>query len=231
MSEDPETEIPPSIPLTRENIRSGKIREWIRQHDIDFVPLSDAELAASRAAMFGGDAPTGDVWLFGYGSLIWNPAFHFAERRRATVFGLHRRFCLWTHLGRGSPERPGLVLALDRGGCCRGVAFRIPADQAEEELDIVWRREMVSNAYQPRWLKASTADGPVNAIGFVINRRHDRYAGPLSEAAVARAIATAGGFLGPCCDYLFNTVEHLEELGMPDAGLKRLARRVRAVRG
>lgn len=219
------------IPLTRENIRSGRIREWVAKHDGTFKPLSDEELRRTRAAMFPPDGkPKGSVWLFGYGSLIWNPAIEYAEKRPATVHGLHRRFCLQTYLGRGSRERPGLVLALDRGGRCRGVVFRISPEQAESELDIVWRREMISHAYRPRWLTAVTPEGPVKAIGFVINRGHERYTGALPDEAVAETIAHAAGFLGPCCDYLFNTVEHLEELGMPDAGLARLAHRVREIR-
>ncbi|HEY9569316.1 MAG TPA: gamma-glutamylcyclotransferase [Thalassobaculum sp.] len=219
------------IPLTRENIRSGRIREWVAKHDVSFQPLSDDELRRTRAAMFPPTGrPEGSVWLFGYGSLIWNPAFDYAEKRPATVHGLHRRFCLQTHLGRGSRERPGLVLALDRGGSCRGVVFRIAPENVESELDIVWRREMISHSYRPTWVTAQTSDGPVRAIGFAINRSHERYTGALPEETVAETIAHAAGFLGPCCDYLFNTVEHLDELGMPDAGLTRLARRVREIR-
>src|SRR3546814_734209 len=97
-------------------------------------------------------------------------------------------------------------------------------------LDIVWRREMISHSYRPTWVTAQTSDGPVRAIGFAINRSHERYTGALPEETVAETIAHAAGFLGPCCDYLFNTVEHLDELGMPDAGLTRLARRVREIR-
>lgn len=220
--------MPPNIPLTRENIRSGRIREWLAQNDKTFRPLSDSTRNASRMGMFEGGRPTEDVWLFGYGSLIWNPTIEHTEKRLATVHGLHRRFCLWSHQGRGTPERPGLMLALDRGGCCRGVVYRIPIDRAEDELDIIWRREMVSNSYRPRWLNAATSEGTVPAIGFVINRRHERYAGALLDTAIAHTIAHAHGFLGPCCEYLFNTVEHLDALGMPDAGLSRLARQVRA---
>jgi cation transport protein ChaC len=217
------------IPLTRENLRSGRIREWIKQHDPSFEPMSDEDVTASRHAMFGGKAPDRDVWLFGYGSLIWNPSIEFEEKRKGTVHGLHRTFCLETHLGRGSPEFPGLMLALDRGGSCRGVVFRIPGKLAEEELDLVWRREMVSNAYRPTWLTVKTEKGPVKAIGFVINRSHHRYCGAKSDEIAAETIAKARGFLGPCCEYLFNTVSHLEELGIPDAGLARLAKRVERV--
>lgn len=230
-SSDPGTsdtsDAPFTVPLTRDNLRSGRIRELVRQHDASFTPLTDEQLAESQASMFPPTGkPEGDVWLFGYGSLIWNPAIEFAEKRCATVRGLHRRFCLRTLLGRGTPERPGLVLGLDRGGCCRGVAFRIPKDIAETELEIVWRREMVTYAYRPRWLKAETDQGEIDVIGFVINRDHDRYCGQLPEDEVAETIAKASGFLGPCCEYLFNTVDHLRELGMPDSGLERLAEQV-----
>ena len=217
------------IPLTRENLRSGVIRDWIKQQDPTFVPMTEDEVIASRHALFGGKAPTEDVWLFGYGSLIWNPTIEFEEKRCGTVFGVHRRFCLETRLGRGTPDCPGLTLGLDRGGSCRGLVFRIPGRAAEEELDLVWRREMISNAYRPAWLKVRTAEGPVMAVGFVINRNHQRYCGDRCDDEIANTIAKAQGFLGPCCEYLFNTVEHLAELKIPDAGLTRLAAKVARV--
>lgn len=219
-----------SIPLTRDTIRSGHIRELIRTHATSYRVLSDEELHASLASMFSSGKPEDDVWLFGYGSLIWNPSIHYADSRCATAHGYHRRFCLQTHLGRGSPETPGLTLALDRGGCCRGVAFRIPRDIAHEELEIVWRREMVSDAYIPRWLTLSSDEGPVRAIGFVMNRTHERYVGQLPEDEMARTIERAHGFLGPCAEYLFNTVAHLDELGIPDRGLTRLRDRVAEIK-
>lgn len=218
-------------PLTRDSIRSGHIRDLIRKNAVTYKVLSDAELHASLTSMFPGGAPETDVWLFGYGSLIWNPSFHFADKCCATAYGYHRRFCLQTHLGRGSPEVPGLTLALDRGGCCRGVAFRIAQENAAEELEIVWRREMVSDAYIPRWLSMTGPDGPFRAIGFVMNRTHERYVGQLPEEEMAETIERAHGFLGPCAEYLFNTVEHLDELGMPDRGLTRLRDRVLEIRG
>ncbi|UUX51916.1 gamma-glutamylcyclotransferase [Nisaea acidiphila] len=222
--------IPTKIDLNRDTIRSGHIRSLIRAHATSYRVLTDEELHASLTSMFPEDGPQGDAWLFGYGSLIWNPTIHFAESRCATAHGYHRRFCLQTHLGRGSPETPGLTLGLDRGGCCRGVAFRIPRETALEELEIVWRREMVSDAYIPRWLTLSSEEGPIRAIGFVMNRDHERYVGQLPEEEMARTIERAHGFLGPCAEYLFNTVEHLDELGIPDRGLTRLRDRVSEIR-
>ena len=162
--------------------------------------------------------------MFGYGSLIWNPCFEYAERRAiAKVVGWHRRFCLWTHLGRGSAKQPGLMLGLERGGSCRGVAFRVPAPMVEAELDIIWRREMVTGAYVPTWVNIATAEGRIRAVAFTINRRHLRYSGLLSgERQIVEAIALAEGPLGTNREYLLNTVRHLDELGLHDRGLVRL---------
>jgi cation transport protein ChaC len=164
--------------------------------------------------------------VFGYGSLIWNPAFHFTERVVGTVHGYHRRFCLWAHLGRGRPERPGLMLGLERGGSCRGVAYHIAPDAVAEELDIVWRREMIGGAYVPRWVSVYTPVGLVRALTFTINRAHERYARDLQDDEAADAIAGASGFLGACADYLINTVDHLAELGIHDRPLECLRDRV-----
>jgi cation transport protein ChaC len=212
--------------LTRERIRSGWVQELVRAHGVQGV-LDERELAASRAACLARRPPGADVWVFGYGSLIWNPCFHFVERRVVTVPGWHRRFCLWTSIGRGTPDRPGLMLGLEPGGSCRGVAFRIAEAEVESELDIVWRREMVTAAYRPTWVSARGEGGSVRAIAFTINRDHPRYAGRLDEARIVEALATAAGPVGACCDYLFNTVAHLEELGVRDRRLRALCRKVR----
>ncbi|MGH6897173.1 MAG: gamma-glutamylcyclotransferase [Geminicoccaceae bacterium] len=212
--------------LTRDQIREGHVRKMIAELGITMRVLSEEELRASRVATLAGVDLTGGVWLFGYGSLIWNPAFHFTDRLVGRVFGRHRRFCLWTHLGRGCPERPGLVLGLERGGSCRGVVFRIEPDLVEEELAIVWRREMISGAYVPRWVDVHTALGRLRAITFVINHAHGRYARLLPDEQVAEVIATAQGWLGPCAEYLINTVDHLAALGIHDRPLERLRARV-----
>jgi cation transport protein ChaC len=216
--------------LTRESLRDGYLQRMLRASSLGVKVLSEEDLARSRAKLLQHHPAGRDLWLFGYGSLIWNPAFHFTGRTLGRVFGYHRRFCLWTHLGRGTPERPGLTLGLERGGSCAGVAFRIAAEAIESELDVVWRREMVTAAYRPAWVRVATPEGPVAAVTFVINRTHDRYAGPLDEARIVEVLALAEGPIGACRDYLFNTAGHLEELGIHDRGLCRLVEAVRLYR-
>ncbi len=215
--------------LTRENILNGVVRAMLSRVDRLWDIRSDAELEDSRRAMLSTEEPGTDIWLFAYGSLVWNPAFRFRERRVGIVHGYHRRFCLWSHIGRGTKDNPGLVLGLEPGGSCRGVAYRIAADEVETELGIIWRREMVSGAYLPRWITVRTGGETVRCIAFAINRHHRRYAGRLEDETVARTIASAMGPLGPCADYLLNTVSHLEALGIEDRRLGRLRDRVLAL--
>lgn len=192
-------------------------------------PLSDEERNASRQRVLA-SAPSDAVWVFAYGSLIWNPAFEFAERRTGRIHGYHRRYCILSQTGRGSPEAPGLMLGLDRGGSCQGVAYRIAPEKVDEELEIIWSREMVANGYDPRWVRVRTGDGPVYAIAFIVKRDFDRYTEKMPEEEMAALIATASGWLGSCAEYLHNTVAHLDELGLNDAQMTRLDHRVRALR-
>ena len=212
--------------LTRENIRDGLFRRMIMDGNYPVPLLTEAEVEASRRATVARGGEGQDVWVFGYGSLMWNPAFHHIERRVGTVHGFHRQFCLWTHLGRGSPERPGLTLGLERGGSCHGIALRIAAEAVEEETTILWRREMLSGAYVPRWVRVHAEAGTVPAITFTINRSHPRYTGRIAEELIVEAIALATGPVGACADYLFNTVAHLEEVGVTDHRMRRLRDRV-----
>jgi len=215
-----------SPPLTREMLLDDSY--YARMHAADpEIPLVALEqhrrsIRALLDARPDSGAGRNDVWMFAYGSLIWNPMIEFLEQRIGTVHGYHRRFCLWTKLGRGSVERPGLLLGIDRGGSCRGVAFRIAEAKAPEELEILWRREMVTGAYDPQWVKVRSDQGMIHAIAFLINRRHPRYAGLLPEDQVVETVARASGVIGPCADYLFNTVEHLEKLGIHDRALRQL---------
>lgn len=174
-------------------------------------------------------APAGeDVWVFGYGSLIWNPAFNFAESQVARLYGYHRQFCFWSVSGRGTPERPGLMLALEPGGSCHGVAFRVAAAEADTELQSVFLREMFSSSYHPRWVRLRLAGRSVPAITFVANHDHPNYAGAVPFEEAAGYIAQASGKFGPCRDYLVNTVRHLDELNISDRRMHRLLALVEA---
>lgn len=212
----------PTLVLTRESIQSGFVQKMAREGGMADA-LSDAEIAASLASCLARAPKRGDLWVFAYGSLIWNPTIHVEERRIARVAGYHRRFCLWTNLGRGTPEFPGLILALDNGGACAGVALRVARRHAEAEFEILWRREMVSGAYVPRWLPVTTDKGErFPALAFTMNRRHARYSGKLPEAKVADHVARASGRLGSCTEYLDRTIQSLAEHGIRDEGLMRL---------
>ncbi|MEM1400546.1 MAG: gamma-glutamylcyclotransferase [Pseudomonadota bacterium] len=213
--------------LTREFLQSGGLQDLVRQGDPTLYVLSDDELQASRQAILADWNGRDDVWVFGYGSLIWNPAFHFAEKALGKIYGHHRAFCLWVYLGRGSREQPGLMLGLRPGGATRGLAYRIEAASVEEELTIVWRREMVTAAYVPRWVTIHTDNGPVKGIAFVINANNDRFADGLSQEQTADYIAKGRGFIGTSADYLFSTVDHLRELDICDRRLTELASRVK----
>ncbi len=177
---------------------------------------ADARLDAVLARQPG---DPGTLWLFAYGALMWRPEFPFSEHRAARVRGWHRRFCLWQRGFRGTPERPGVMLALDRGGQCRGVAYRLAGDDLRAALRPVWRREMRGRGYEARWLAAETAEGPVPALAFVADRDGTRYAGRLTDAEIADRIAAACGPIGPSAEYLLNTVAACEAMGIRDRHL------------
>ena len=214
-----------TLRITRESLADGTMQRRFREmaaSNPDLPVRGEAEMALLLEQTLARHDPARDLHVFGYGSLIWNPAFHYIDSQKALVRGLHRRFCLKLYQGRGTRERPGLMLALDYGGACNGVVFRIAAAQAAEELRIIWTREMSGGSYNARWVTATTPTGPVRAITFVINRRHPRYTPELSVAETAAILATAAGDLGSCREYLDNTVQHLAELGLRDAGLERI---------
>lgn len=215
--------------LTRELLESGGIDAMAASAAPALRLLTEAERAASLRATLDARPPDGDVWLFAYGSLIWNPTIETAERRPARIEGWHRAFCLSVTLGRGTVEAPGLVLGLDEGGDCAGVAFRIADDLVERELAVLWRREMLSGAYIPLWLDVHDTDGARfgSAIAFTIDRAGQNYAGGLAAEDVARRLATACGMLGSAADYLFQTCDGLRAHGMADPALDSLAERVR----
>ena len=193
--------------------------------------LTEAERAASLRETLAERPPGEPVWLFAYGSLIWNPTIRSVERRTARIKGWHRAFCLSTPVGRGTMDNPGLVLGLDAGGECTGVAFRLAEDTIETELKLLWRREMLAAAYVPRWLDVEDYHGVRfgTAIAFTINRTAERYEGDLSREAIVQRLATATGELGSAADYLFRTRDGLRLQGIPDPELERLAHSVEAI--
>ena len=175
--------------------------------------------------------PNGDIWVFGYGSLIWRPGFDYLARRQAVIHGYHRSFCIYSHVHRGTPERPGLVLGLDRGGSCRGVVYRVAAANADRVIAYLDGRERVTDVYHQAWVPARTDQGSVQALTYVPRyRTHPQYAGKLAPELMANMIAHGEGQSGPGWEYLENTVDHLAELGIRDKGLAELRRRVRAIR-
>jgi cation transport protein ChaC len=177
------------------------------------------------------DPPGGDFWVFGYGSLIWRPGFPHKEARPAMLHGFHRRFCVYSHRYRGTPDCPGLVLGLARGGSCRGLAYQVPEAEGEAVMDYLYEREMVLGVYDPHWLKVTLDDGRrVRAAGFVVDPTHQQYAGRLSYDEMARLILQGEGKGGTCLEYLRNTVHHLEALDMHDHALHRLLREVESRR-
>jgi cation transport protein ChaC len=168
----------------------------------------------------------GDFWVFGYGSLIWRPGFAHVEARRAHLHGYRRAMCIYSHVHRGTRERPGLVLGLDRGGSCVGMAFRVPGALQAEVMAYLRERELVTNVYLERHVTVRLEDGggAVPAVTYVADRAHEQYAGALDEAKAARLVSGAVGQSGPNEAYLSSTIEHLQALGIRDHWLERVAR-------
>lgn len=187
-----------------------------------FRVLSDAEREASLRASMAHWKKQDDVWVFGYGSLIWRPDFEFTERREGLLRGYHRALCLWSRINRGTPERPGLVFGLDRGGSCRGMLFRIPASQVPVTMEALWRREMPSGAYLPRWLNCGTSAGRVNALVFTMNRATDAYVRDLPAERLVNVIHNAHGSNGPCLEYVIETAQALKKFNIHDQRLQKI---------
>jgi len=196
-----------------------------------FTPIPfDAEFDLSEAEktpMPSIDLGAGDFWVFGYGSLMWDPGFPHEEAQPCTVHGWHRAFCVWSNHYRGTKDRPGLVLGLAAGGSCRGRAFRVSAIDREAVLDYLYRRELVNGVYRPVPVSGRLPGGPAQVLAFVVATDHWEYAGKRSLEETAAIIAVARGKRGPNRDYLANTVAHLDQLGLADGSLHRLLGLVR----
>jgi cation transport protein ChaC len=170
-------------------------------------------------AQWGG---RGDLWVFGYASLIWRPEFDADELRPAFVHGYHRALRMRSRINRGTPECPGLVFALLSGGSCRGLVYRIAAQRAGDELERLWAREMPTGVYDPRWLACRTPHGTVSALAFTLSRRSPNYTGRLHDDDLVAILREACGRYGTTLDYLVRTAHALRHHGIVDREIERL---------
>ncbi|GGE16975.1 hypothetical protein GCM10011360_02200 [Primorskyibacter flagellatus] len=193
----------------------------------------DAEREANRHAFFAGHE--GPVWVFAYGSLMWDPAILFDDVRPALLEGYSRAMCLVDRRGaRGDAQAPGLMAGLAEGGSCHGIVFRVPEALVEDETERLWRREMIAQAYRPVLAPAMTPEGPVMAVAFAADREADNIDIGLSRALQVQYIATGRGFLGTSLEYLENTLAQFDRMGIDDPDLSALladARRAAAEAG
>ena len=167
--------------------------------------------------------PRGDLWVFGYGSLMWSPGFRHAEQRTGLVRGYHRALCILSNRYRGTPEKPGLVMGLCRGGSCWGIAFRVPAARVRHVLRTLWRREMLNKVYVPTLVPVTV--GPkrrIRALAFVADTSHRQFVRELDLHGRARLVAQGIGQRGRCVDYIRNTLQHMLGLGVNDPHLARI---------
>ncbi|WP_276640869.1 gamma-glutamylcyclotransferase [Siccibacter turicensis] len=191
---------------------------------------SAEQRAASLSATLACRPDHSPVWIFGYGSLMWNPALEFDDSCTATLTGWHRAFCLRLTAGRGTACKPGRMLALKEGGRTTGIAYRIPESALEDELTLLWKREMITGCYLPTWCRLTLDDSrTVNALVFIMDPRHPQYEADTRAQVIAPLIAAASGPLGTNAQYLFSLDNALRQLGMQDASLDDLIGHVRAL--
>lgn len=214
--------------LTRDALLNGEIERLVHDDQTDLERMTDEQRATliDQTLKTLGDS---ELWVFGYGSLIWNPALDYEEKRRCSIKGFEKKFCFWTTLSRGSIECPGLMMGLISGDGCNGVAFRIDAINAATELDVLFRREMSHYIYKPTWIEAQCVEtkSTFKILTFVVDIENHRFVDNLSLKDIVRIIATAQGPLGRNCDYLFQLSEKMHELGFEEPELDDLVKRVK----
>ena len=168
--------------------------------------------------------PEGDLWVFGYGSLIWNPEVAHDEVRPARVWGWRRTLRMWSRINRGTEQTPGLVFALMSGGSCSGIALRVPQRRAEAELRQLWKREMPRAVYDPRWISCQTPQGRLRALAFTLAPSSPSYTGVLDDAQLLDILRTCRGRYGTTLDYVARTARALRDIGIRDAEVERVMR-------
>jgi cation transport protein ChaC len=172
----------------------------------------------------------GDLWVFGYGSLMWRPGFDYLERHHARLIGAHRALCVYSFVHRGTPEQPGLVFGLDRGGACRGIAYRVAGTRREETIAYLRAREQVTMVYREVWRSVWIDDDPkrrVQALCYIVDRGHRQYAGRLTVAEQLHLVRQAHGRSGANRDYVIDAVASIESLGYRETDLHRLVEQLK----
>ena len=188
---------------------------------------TEQALEDSRRTVLAAVDASCDLWVYSYGSLMWDPGVHFDEVRRADLNGFQRRFSYRTIMGRGTPQQPALMLSLEaRPGCCQGLVYRLAADRADDETRYLWRREMLRGGYRPVWQPVETPQGPVTALVFAANETHDDHVGELPVDETVAIIARASGVIGSNRAYLEQLAAQLQALAIPDAYVDDLVRRL-----
>lgn len=201
--------------------KPANLESLISTSGASFRALTEHERQASLDTFLARGLPD-DIWVFGYGSLVWRPEFDFLEQRLARVNGYHRSLCLWSRINRGTPEQPGLVFGLDVGGSCRGMAYRIATHQVMDILRELWKREMPSAAYIPKWLNCHTRQGTIRALVFTMDRGKDAYVRGLDKDQLLAIVQRAHGIYGPCAEYVLETAQALKHAGIHDRKLDAL---------
>ena len=208
--------------MAKEHVVTTDWRKNFAESPMGRQLLTAADLTASIEEALQRWDSSHDLWIFAYGSLLWNPQMQFEEMRVGRVHGYHRSFCLWSRINRGTPERPGLVLGLDRGGSCGGLAYRVAARRVKSELAGLWEREMLLGSYHPSWVHFRSGSMKTQALTFVVDRLCSGYAGRLPDATMLAALRSAHGRYGSCADYMTRTVQSLVAHGIHDHRLMRL---------
>ncbi len=214
--------------LDRKALKSRLLKKLLAHPELNHLrTLGDEELLTSIRETLQKKTAS-ELWIFAYGSLIWNPLFPHIERCAVTVEGWQRQFCLLAPVGRGTIENPGLVLGLEQGDRCQGIAYRLEVDDnLESELLLLWRREMVVGSYIPTWVKAKNSSQQIEALTFTVNSEHPTYVNNLSPEKIVESLATAKGVLGSSAEYLSHTVQGLLAEGIEDQKLLELDRLVK----
>ena len=205
------------------DVKSNSSYKWGTGEEADLIrTMNSKELSDSVKQILEGINMEGGIWIFGYGSLMWNPDFKLVEKRTGYLKGYHRSLCLKSLVYRGTSDYHGLVFGLDKGDSCQGMAYRIAEENIHSEMQKIWEREMFAGTYIPTWVNVTTKQGVIPTVTFVINHEHEHYIPDLEMQEIAERVVRAEGTCGSCHDYVQNTVKSLHQLGLRDPALEQL---------